>query len=209
MRRIATPIQGIIIMLVLMVSPALAEKPQADLTPKERYSILKAEVVRNLRAKNYPEVLKLVGEIRKLDVSIPDAMLFVEGKALLRTGKLAEAMNRFDDYIDKAGKKGEFYKKAVRLRGQAKKKRKRKDQEEKMKLMSDEERKQFLEEVAKKKQGKKKCDKRYNTCLKLSLDALRKDTNRQLSTETEVQSGGDRVIVCRLFREACYAPFED
>jgi|GEM_PF-1572588 len=110
---------------VLAVPPAWAAASKIDAPAKQQYRQLKKQLLKQIRAKNYTETLKVLEAIGKLNVPISAALIFVKGEALLRTGKPAEAKIMFEKYIGKAGHKGKFFNKAGKLLGEAEKEEKR------------------------------------------------------------------------------------
>ncbi|MFQ5673172.1 MAG: hypothetical protein ACE5G9_08760 [Nitrospinales bacterium] len=180
----------------------------ADPGPQEKLKLLKTQLIRNIKAKNHTEVLRLVGEIRKLGIPLADTVPFIEGRALLFSGKPGKARVLLETYIHRAGVKGKFYKQARRLLKRAKT-RQRKLRETAVGKMTEEEKKRFAEQTAKNKAGIARCDKQYRVCARVSQREYKVELDAQLSTETKVKTAGERILECRAVRDRCYEPFED
>jgi len=193
------------ILPTIIVSLVLALVVPAESRPKERFDHLKSQLIQNVKAKNHSEVIRLMDEMRKLGVPLSDAMFFIEGRALLRSGKPGEAKIKLKEYINKVGLKGKFYKLAHRLLGKAK----TRQREAAMGGMTEEEKKRFALELAERKADIAKCDKQYKVCARLSQRAYKEELDAQLSTETKVKTAGARILECRAVRNQCYVLFED
>lgn len=72
---------------------------------------LRPKIVAAISAGNWQEVLRLTGDFRL--VGVPPASLdYIEGKALLRTGKPGAAVEKLEAYLRNTGKDGSFYRQA-------------------------------------------------------------------------------------------------
>ncbi len=116
--------------LVLLSALAVGAPGQAVATPQLAQSStgLPAEVKRDLlvtkiaqamKAGNWSDVLRLIGEYRALGGTQPASLNYIEGKALLRTKKPKAAMAAFDRYLAGEGKDGKYYKQALVARVEA------------------------------------------------------------------------------------------
>lgn len=200
-----------ILLLSLAAFPALATA-QADAPREERFAVLKAELLQFLKAGKYPEVLQVAGEIRQLGVPVSDNLLYIEGKAFLRTGKLTQAKKALKTYIANASPKAKFRKPAARLLARTEAKLFEAEKES-WKSLPEDERKRRIEEferkARRKKEGKTACDKKYINCIKMGQHMSKKETDRQLSTETKVKQGNEHITECRIMRKDCYASYDE
>lgn len=211
MRRTANFIQGIIILLSLAAVPALAAA-QADVPPEERFTVLKSELLQFLKAGKYPEVLQVAGEIRQLGVPVSDNLLYIEGKAFLRTGKLTQAKKALKTYIGNARPKAKFRKPAARLLARVEAKLFEVEKESWESLPEDERTRRieaFERKIRRKKEGEAVCGKKYNNCIQMGQHMSRMETDRQLSTETKVKQGNEHITECRIMRKDCYASYDE
>jgi len=196
----------ILYVFIFLLPPALAVS--ADSGPQQKLKLLKTQLIQNIKAKNHTEVLRLVGEIRQLDIPLADTVSFIEGRALLFSGKPGEARIRLKSYIHRVGIKGKFYKQAQRLLKRAEL-RQRQLREAGMENMTEEEKKRFAEKTAENKAGIARCDKKYRVCARVSQREYKNELDAQLSTETKVKTAGERILECRVVRDRCYTAFRD
>ncbi len=112
----------------LLAGPALAapaaSAPQlaqssTGLPAEVKRDLLVTKIAQAMKAGNWPDVLRLVGEYRALGGTQPASLDYIEGKALLRTKKPKAAMAAFDRYLTGAGKDGKYYKRALKARVEA------------------------------------------------------------------------------------------
>jgi hypothetical protein len=59
--------------------------------------------------------VELIPKIRALDIEIPDALYFLEARALYRTGNALDARDRLIVYLAKTGREGSYYDQATDL----------------------------------------------------------------------------------------------
>jgi len=82
--------------------------------PKEvQFDMLKIKLSKQLKTEDYKGVLETIDKIKNLNVNIPDSLVFIEGKALFKEGKASRSYAKFEEYINKTGKNGKYYKKAL------------------------------------------------------------------------------------------------
>jgi len=95
------------------------EAPPPQLSIDEEVEIL-LDMLGHAAAENdHVTVLDYIDEMRSLDASLPDGLMFLEGRALLATGELSVGMDRLEQYVDTAGRRGDFYHEAVQLMAEA------------------------------------------------------------------------------------------
>lgn len=82
--------------------------------PKDvQFDILKTKLSKKLKAEDYNGVLETIDEIKELDVNTPNSLLFIEGKALLKSGNASASYVKLEEYLNKTGKNGKYYKQAL------------------------------------------------------------------------------------------------
>ncbi len=85
-----------------------AERTLQALPQKEQRQIYQKELVAALKAQNYPLAIKNFQRFERLGMDLPDSFLYHYGKTLVAIGDTATAKEKFQGYLDKAGKQG-FY----------------------------------------------------------------------------------------------------
>jgi TPR repeat protein len=92
-------------------SNAISENLSLDL----QVELLMTELSNLLKVDDNRRVVELIPKIRALDIEIPDALYFLEARALYRTGNALDARDRLIVYLAKTGREGSYYDQATDL----------------------------------------------------------------------------------------------
>ncbi len=98
--------------------PLLLAQSSGGLPVDVQRDIVKQKLVKAFIASDWQAVLRLARQGRALG-GMPPSLDYIEGKALLRTGKPAEAKRMLDRYLAKADKQSPNYKAAIDARIEA------------------------------------------------------------------------------------------
>jgi len=99
-------------------SPAVraAESSDTDALPIEvQVDLYMAELTRLLEYDDHVGIVALVPKIRALNIDIPDALFFIEARALYSTGDAIKARESLLVYLNQAGREGRYYDEATNL----------------------------------------------------------------------------------------------
>jgi len=104
-------------MLALSSSDArAAESIETDALPIEvQVDLYMAELTRLLEYDDNVGIVILVPKIRALNIEIPDALYFIEARALHATGDAIKARESLLVYLNQAGREGRYYDEATNL----------------------------------------------------------------------------------------------
>lgn len=80
-----------------------------------KFDMYKNTFVEQIEAKKYDKALFTLKKLKKLGKPIPSSLLYFEGKAYSKTGKLGKAYKPLEQYVSKEGKKAKYYKEALSL----------------------------------------------------------------------------------------------
>ena len=86
----------------------------------DEYKTLQVKLVKQLKAKEYTDVLTTMNEIKSLGVKTPKSFVYFEGKALYESGRKVESYKKFESYIEANGENGRYYKQSTEYLGKAK-----------------------------------------------------------------------------------------
>jgi len=78
-----------------------------------KYDMYKEKFLQNFKSKNYSEALNSLEKMKKLKKNLPSSVLYFEGKALFESGSKAKSYSKFEQYVEKTGKNGKYYKKSL------------------------------------------------------------------------------------------------
>ena len=99
-------------------SPAVsaAESSDTDALPIEvQVDLYMAELTRLLEYDDHVGIVALVPKIRALNIDIPNALFFIEARALYSTGDAIKARESLLVYLNQAGREGRYYDEATNL----------------------------------------------------------------------------------------------
>lgn len=105
-RKIAT---SLLIFSILGLSPAVHGESAAiaeNLPLDVQVDLLMTELSRLLKVDDNQGIIELIPRIRSLDIEIPDALYFLEARALFRTGDALGARDRLVVYLANTGRDG-------------------------------------------------------------------------------------------------------
>ena len=77
--------------------------------------LLMTELSRLLKIDDNEGIIRLIPQIRSLDIEIPDSLYFLEARALYRIGEALTARDRLVVYLANTGRDGRYYKQATEL----------------------------------------------------------------------------------------------
>ena len=93
-----------------------AESSDTDALPIEvQVDLYMAELTRLLEYDDHVGIVALVPKIRALNIDIPDALFFIEARALYSTGDAIKARESLLVYLNQAGREGRYYDEATNL----------------------------------------------------------------------------------------------
>jgi TPR repeat protein len=93
-----------------------AESGDTDTLPIEvQVDLYMAELTRLLEYDDHVGIVTLVPKIRALNIDIPDALFFIEARALYSTGDAIKARESLLVYLNQAGREGRYYDEATNL----------------------------------------------------------------------------------------------
>ncbi len=108
----------IILLGCSLTSPigSAAESSDTDALPIEvQVDLYMAELTRLLEYDDHVGIVALVPKIRALNIDIPDALFFIEARALYSTGDAIKARESLLVYLNQAGREGRYYDEATNL----------------------------------------------------------------------------------------------
>lgn len=116
-KSIRSTIASLFMLLSLSSTLALAESAAiSDNLPLEvQLDLLKTELANYARVDDNEGIIELIPKIRALNMDIPDALYFLEARALYRTGQALKARDRLLAYLSKTGREGRYYDPATEL----------------------------------------------------------------------------------------------
>ena len=109
---------GIILLGFYLTAPLAsgAESSDTDALPIEvQVDLYMAELTRLLEYDDHVGIVDLVPKIRALNIDIPDALFFIEARALYSTGDFIKARESLLVYLNQAGREGRYYDEATNL----------------------------------------------------------------------------------------------
>ena len=109
---------GIIVLGFYLTAPLAsgAESSDTDALPIEvQVDLYMAELTRLLEYDDHVGIVDLVPKIRALNIDIPDALFFIEARALYSTGDFIKARESLLVYLNQAGREGRYYDEATNL----------------------------------------------------------------------------------------------
>ena len=109
---------GIILLGFYLTAPlaSAAESSDTDALPIEvQVDLYMAELTRLLEYDDHVGIVDLVPKIRALNIDIPDALFFIEARALYSTGDFIKARESLLVYLNQAGREGRYYDEATNL----------------------------------------------------------------------------------------------
>ena len=109
---------GIILLGFYLTAPlaSAAEPSDTDALPIEvQVDLYMAELTRLLEYDDHVGIVDLVPKIRALNIDIPDALFFIEARALYSTGDFIKARESLLVYLNQAGREGRYYDEATNL----------------------------------------------------------------------------------------------
>lgn len=109
MRNRFLPMTAMAIALIVcyLAAPAFALPPEVE---ADRYLMAAKQ---EMLAENYDGARDYFKKVVALNVALPDAFYYQYGKVLLKAGDSADAKTQFEAYINKAGRGGKYYVKAM------------------------------------------------------------------------------------------------
>lgn len=112
----------LVVAITLLLQPASAlntlagEALDTDALPIEvQVDLYMAELTRLLEYEDNVGIVQLIPKIRALNISIPDALYFIEARALYATGDAIRARESLLVYLNQAGREGRYYEEATNL----------------------------------------------------------------------------------------------
>ena len=111
-------VSTIILLGCSLTSPIVsaAESSDTDALPIEvQVDLYMAELTRLLEYDDHVGIVALVPKIRALNIDIPDALFFIEARALYSTGDAIKARESLLVYLNQAGREGRYYDEATNL----------------------------------------------------------------------------------------------
>ncbi len=105
---------GLVVLSLSMGSQA-AEIASEGLPLEVRIDLLREQLADHIRNENHQGIVDLVPQFRALELTIPDSLYFLEGRALYRLGRALEARDRLVYYLRNTGREGTYYEEATEL----------------------------------------------------------------------------------------------
>lgn len=105
----------------ILAAGVLATPAKGQLPPEARADLMTRQLMAAIEAKSYREVVERIAAIRKITPDLPDAFRFYEAQALIRSNQPMRGIEVLKTYLQRTGRKGDFYEEALALYPEAQK----------------------------------------------------------------------------------------
>jgi len=99
--------------LVALLFALAVSVPAYALSPSVKIDMLKAQLVEQLKGKDYASAVQTMQDLKATGTKLPSSFEYFEGKALFESGQQAASYDKFAHYTETQGKNSKYYKDAI------------------------------------------------------------------------------------------------